>query len=125
MSAVPAVRASAHDSPLIDLVRALWPEASRAWGLSGGVLEGVRDHLHAETRSKANGPIWGAHSEFSSPMLVDGFANALPLARAIRERTGLLQYLPRIIVVEPRAEVAHAALARFAAIEDSSQARQL
>ncbi|NRA56524.1 MAG: hypothetical protein HRU13_00140 [Phycisphaerales bacterium] len=125
MSAIPAVRAPAESSPLIDLARVLWPDASKAWGLAGGVLEGVRSHLHAEPMMSGDRPIWPERADYAAPVVIAGLACARPLARAIRERTGAMQYLPRVLVVEPRAEVALASLARLAASEGEAGVREL
>lgn len=125
MSAVPAVRAPAGSGPLLEAARTLWPLVGERWGLSGGVLEGVGGALGQAPTVDARAPIWPAGDGFAQPLVLVGFVSADLITRAIRERTGPLQYLPRIYVIEPRAEVALAALARYAAAEGDDAAREL
>ena len=125
MSAVPAVRAPAGSQPLLDAVRSLWPLAGERWKLSGGVLEGVGGALAHAPPADARVPLWQADDGFALPLILVGLATADVVARAVRERTGTLQYLPRVVVIEPRAEVALAAMARYAATEGEDAARAL
>ncbi len=113
MSAVPAVRAPAGSDPAFDVATALWPDAQRAWDLSGGVLEGVGVALAETPPAPKGGTIWPPGELFAPPLVIVGAASADLLARAIEERSGSLQYLPRVMVVEPRAEAALVGLARL------------
>lgn len=113
MSAVPAVRAPAGSGPAFEVATALWPDAQRAWDLSGGVLEGVGLALTETPSAPKSGTIWPPGELFAPPLVIVGAASADLLARAIEERTGSLQYLPRVMVIEPRAEAALAGLARL------------
>lgn len=125
MSAVPAVRAPAGSGFLLEAARSLWPLAGERWGLAGGVLEGVGGVLAQASMADARAPIWPVGDGFAPPVVLVGFVSADLVARAIRERTGTLQYLPRIYAIEPRAEVALAALARYAAAEGEAAAKDL
>lgn len=89
----------------------LWPEVQRAWNLAGGVLEGVGRALAETPPPPKGGTIWPPGEPFAPPMVIVGAASAELLARAVAERTGSLQYLPRVLVIEPRAEAALAGLA--------------
>ena len=125
MSAVPAVRAPAGSGPLLEAARSLWPLVGERWGLSGGVLEGVGGALAHAPMAGGEAPIWPKNEGFAPPLVLVGLASADVVGRAVRERTGILHYLPRIIVIEPRAEVALAAMARFAASDGEDAAREL
>ncbi|UYV12485.1 MAG: hypothetical protein NCW75_14455 [Phycisphaera sp.] len=125
MSAIPAVRAPAGSGPLLELARSLWPLASERWGISGGVLEGVGSALAEAPVAGGGKVIWPAGERFAPPVAVAGLGSADVLVRAIADRSGVLQYRPRIFVVEPRAEVALAAIARYAASDGQAAARDL
>lgn len=115
MSAIPAVRAPADSGPVLEVARSLWPLACERWGLGGGVLEGVGAMLDQASPASPGGTIWPPGERFAPPLVVVGLASADLLARAVAERTGSLQYRPRVLVVEPRAEAALAGLARLGA----------
>ncbi|MEQ8844365.1 MAG: hypothetical protein RIB58_05870 [Phycisphaerales bacterium] len=126
MSAVPSVRAPAGSQALLGLAEALWPCASDRWGLSGGVLEGVGAALAAgQGAFSSTEPMWPQGDRYAPPLVFAGLGCARAVARAVEERSGYLQYLPRVVVVEPRAEVALAALARFAQGEGAQAAEAL
>lgn len=125
MSAVPAVRAPAGSGPLLGLASSLWPLAGQRWGLSGGVLEGVGSALGRAPVGGAGRVIWPEGERFASPVAIAGLGSVDVLARAIADRSGVLQYLPRVLVVEPRAEVALASIARYAASDGQAAARAL
>ncbi|OAB63616.1 hypothetical protein AY599_08680 [Leptolyngbya valderiana BDU 20041] len=113
MSALPAVRAPAGSGPALQAAAALWPEAQRAWDLTGGVLEGVGPMLAETPPTPRGGAIWPPEDLFAPPVVIVGATSIELIARAITERTGSLQYLPRVMVIEPRAEAALAGLARL------------
>ncbi|MFI4883271.1 MAG: hypothetical protein ACIAQU_11885 [Phycisphaerales bacterium JB064] len=125
MSAVPAVRAPAGSGPLLEAARSLWPLVGEQWGLSGGVLEGVGGALAHAPMAGGEAPIWPENEGFAPPLVLVGLASADMVARAVRERTGSLQYLPHIFVIEPRAEVALAALARLSAADGEGAVQEL
>lgn len=93
------------------------------------MLEGVGGELANGKAAFAAAPldraIWPGGGGCVPPITVVGLASIDLLARAIDERPGLLQYLPRVLVVEPRAEVALAALARYAEAVGEPAARAL
>lgn len=121
MSAVPAVRTPAASGPAFEVATSLWPALQRAWDLSGGVLEGVGAALGETPPAPKGGTIWPPGESFAPPLVIVGAAWAELLARAVAERTGSLQYLPRVMAIEPRAEAALAGLARLG----ESAAREL
>jgi hypothetical protein len=87
------------------------------------VLEGVGGALHAAPAPVTRPIVWPAGEPFAPPVAVAGLGSVDALARAIAERRGALQYLPRLLVVEPRAEVALAALSSYAAAHGQAAAR--
>lgn len=125
MSAIPAVRAPAGSGPLLELARSLWPLASERWGLSGGVLEGVGLALGEAPVVGGGRVIWPAGEQFASPVALAGLGSVDVLVRAIADRSGVLQYLPRLLVIEPKAEAAMAAVVRYATAEGEAAAREL
>lgn len=98
---------------MLEVARSLWPLAGERWAISGGVLEGVGQALGDAPPVAGGGTIWPKAAPFAPPLVLVGLASAEVLARAIAERTGSLQYLPRVLVIEPRAESALAGLARL------------
>ncbi len=69
--------------------------------------------------------VWPEGERFAPPVAIAGVGSVDVLARAVADRSGALQFRPRIMVVEPRAEVAMAALARYAASDGEAAAREL
>lgn len=122
---MPAVRAPADSGPLLELARSLWPLVSERWGLSGGVLEGVGAALATAPVVGGGKVIWPAGERFAPPVAVAGLGSVDVLVRAVADRSGMLQYLPRLLVVEPRAEVALAAIARYAASDGEAATQNL
>lgn len=125
MSAIPAVRAQSGAGPLHDLACRLWPACGERWGLPGGVLEGLGRALAIAPPVAPQRPIWPPDNNFAPPIVLAGLSSADALDRAVRERAGVLQYRPRVLVVEPDAPAALAGLARLAAAQDLDAMRAL
>lgn len=69
--------------------------------------------------------MWPANDGFAPPIVLASLSCPELLDRALRERTGTLQYRPRVLVVEPDAPAALAGLARHAAAQDLDATRSL
>jgi len=89
------------------------------------VLEGVGQALGQAPAAAAGRVVWPAGERFAPPMAIAGLGSADVLVQAIADRSGALQFLPRIFIIEPRADVALAAVSRYAASDGEPAARAL